>query len=235
MGAMKRWLASLVITTYLGSLGYGIACHALDFNTSAHPSMYFVVWDMFCGWSAYSNRRHVVAEGESGRYYEVSPGPWTDFHPYGNLSRHHYDPFLNHTWSMISNCLEKTRHEPIRRVLVIEESWAKKYNLSEPIWSRFFDKPRQKYSYFEVRQEITPDGKLVRRSPSWISRQSRLFVSVQTPSSFSGSDSTWLSPALRTTTRPFDPSAVGLPPTVGRGGSRSLFPPADPQPAPLAQ
>ncbi len=232
---MKRWLVSLVIGSYLGSLGYGIACHALDFNTAAHPSMYFVVWDMFCGWSAYSNRLHLVAEGESGRYYEVGPGPWSNFHPYGNLPRHHYDPFLNHTGSLIKNCLEKTRHEPIRKVLVIEEAWAKKYNLPDPIWSRFFDGPREKYSYFQVRQVISPDGKLVRRFPSWMSRQNDLFVSVRPLPSFRDSDSMRLSPALQTTTRPYDPSAVDLPATVERKNSRTLFPSVDSQPAPLAQ
>ncbi|MDP7275817.1 MAG: hypothetical protein QF363_10090 [Planctomycetaceae bacterium] len=235
MGAIKRWLVSLVIGSYLGSLGYGIACHALDFNTSAHPSMYFVVWDMFCGWSAYSNRLHLVAEGESGRYYQVAPAPWTSFHPYGNLPRHQYDPFLNHTGTVIRNCLEKTRHEPIQRVLVIEEVWAKKYNLPDPIWSRFFDGPRERHSYFQVRQVVAPDGKLVRKFSPWLSRQSDLFVSVRPLPSFLDSDSMKLSPALQTTTRPFDPSAVGLPATVERKGSGTLFPPVDPQPAPLAQ
>ena len=64
IGTIKRWAVSLVIVSYLGSLGYGIVCHTLNFNTASHPGMYFVVWDMFCGWSAYANRLHIVGEGE---------------------------------------------------------------------------------------------------------------------------------------------------------------------------
>ena len=77
LGAIKRWAVSLVIVGYLGSLGYGIVCHTLNFNTTSHPGMYFVVWDMFCGWSAYANRLHIIGEGEDNKYYELAPGPWT--------------------------------------------------------------------------------------------------------------------------------------------------------------
>ena len=48
LGRIKLWAVSMVIVSYLGSLGYGIVCHTLNFNTASHPAMYFVVWDMFC-------------------------------------------------------------------------------------------------------------------------------------------------------------------------------------------
>ena len=69
LGRIKRWAVSLVIVGYLSSLGYGIVCHTLNFNTASHPAMYFVVWDMFCGWSAYANRVHIIGEGEDNKYY----------------------------------------------------------------------------------------------------------------------------------------------------------------------
>ena len=138
LGRIKLWAVSMVIVSYLGSLGYGIVCHTLNFNTASHPAMYFVVWDMFCGWSAYANRLHIIGEGEDGKYYELAPGPWTKFTPFGDLTRHHYDPFLNHSSDIVRNCLKHTRAKPMRRLLVIEEYWAKKYNLPDSVWTHFF-------------------------------------------------------------------------------------------------
>ena len=76
---MKRLATVLFILAYIGSLGWGIVAHAVKYKASSHPAMYFVVWDMFCGWSAYANRTQIIAEGESGRYYDcllyTSPSP----------------------------------------------------------------------------------------------------------------------------------------------------------------
>jgi len=235
LGAIKRWAVSLVIVCYLGSLGYGIVCHTLNFNTASHPGMYFVVWDMFCGWSAYATRLHIVGEGEDNKYYELAPGPWTEFTPYGDLARHHYDPFLNHTSRLVQNCLEHTRAKPMRRILVIEEYWAKKYNLPDSVWDHFFDEPRQKYSYFQVRQVLAPCGTTVRRFPSWLSRQSNLAVSVRPLPTHPDSGTASVSRELRATMRPFDGLGSGRLPRMGAGGTRSSFPSADPERAPLAQ
>jgi hypothetical protein len=230
---MKRWLASLVITAYLGSMGYGIACHTLDFNVASHPGMYFLVWDMFCGWSAYSTRIHIVGEGESGRYYQLAPVPWNDFKPYGDLGRHHYDPFLNHTNRLAVNCLRNTRHEPMRRVYVFEENWAKKYNLPPQIWSQFFDERQEKQSYFNLRREFLPNGVPVQYYPSWISRQNQLVLSAQPLRSYRPDNPVGLQPLPRVSTRPS--SLPGMNP-LNRGAPvqapASLFPPAGP---PLAQ
>ncbi|HIK95579.1 MAG TPA: hypothetical protein EYG03_26840, partial [Planctomycetes bacterium] len=64
---LRRWMTHAVIVVYLSWLGHGVFCHALQYRVSAHPLMYFTVWDMFCGWSGWSYRTHVVAEGESGK------------------------------------------------------------------------------------------------------------------------------------------------------------------------
>ncbi len=235
IGTIKRWAVSLVIVSYLGSLGYGIVCHTLNFNTAAHPGMYFVVWDMFCGWSAYANRLHIVGEGEDNRFYQLAPGPWTDFTPYGDLARHQYDPFLNHSSRLVQNCLEHTRAQPMRRILVIEEYWAKKYNLPDSVWAHFFDEPRKKYSYFQLRMVMAPCGTPVRRFPSWLDRQSQLAVSARSLPSHPDSSTPGLSSELRATMRPFDGLSPGQLPKLKASSSPSLFPAADPERAPLAQ
>jgi len=235
LSAIKRWAVSLVIVSYLGSLGYGIVCHTLNFNTASHPGMYFVVWDMFCGWSAYANRLHIIGEGEDNKYYQLAPGPWTEFTPYGDLARHHYDPFLNHSSRLVQNCLEHTRAKPMRRILVIEEYWAKKYNLPDSVWTHFFDEPRVKHSYFQVRQVMAPCGTTVRRFPSWLSRQSNLVVSAQPLPFHPDSGTAGVSRELRATMRPFDSLRSTRVPTMTRVRSQSMFPAADPERAPLAQ
>ncbi len=129
---MKRWLTHLTIVGYLTALGWGIVAHSLNFGTHIHPSMYFVVWDMFCGWAAYDTRNQVIVEGESGKFYEVLPAPWGEIHPYGDLGRRHYDPYQTFCMSMAQNVLKHTDHEPIARIFVLEEAWAKKFNLPDP-------------------------------------------------------------------------------------------------------
>ncbi len=235
IGRLKRLSVSLVIVSYLGSLGDGIVCHTLNFNTASHPGMYFVVWDMFCGWSAYANRLHIIGEGEDGKYYEVAPGPWTDFKPYGDLSRHHYDPFLNHSPHLVKNCLAHTNAKPMRRFLVIEEYWAKKYNLPDSVWNQYFDEPKQRHSYFQLRQIMAPCGTPLRRFPSWLDHQNRLVVSARTLPPHPDSTAAGVSTELQRTIRPFDGAASGRIPALGGQSSPSLFPVADPEPAPLAQ
>ena len=100
---MKRWMTHLGIGAYLMALAFGFVTHAVDFGTGCHPIMYFLIWDMFCGWSSYEGRMHVISEGESGKFYELAPGPWGEFHPYGFIDRHHYDPNQN---QRIRHCQE---------------------------------------------------------------------------------------------------------------------------------
>ena len=65
MRLLKRGLSYLTITSYVGILLFGIFCHTFSFRTGSHPGMYYIVWDMFCGWSAYSIRTHIIGEGIS--------------------------------------------------------------------------------------------------------------------------------------------------------------------------
>ncbi len=165
----RRWMTHVVII-YLGWLGHGVFCHALQYRVAAHPLMYFTVWDMFCGWSGWSYRTHVVAEAESGQFYELTPTPWGEYHAYGNLSREHYDNFANHAHRIGLNCLKQTAHEPMIRMHVIEETWSRKFNLPDPLWRQIHEELKQSNTYFSVNAVYQSDGKLLSLRPSFRER-----------------------------------------------------------------
>lgn len=164
---MKRALTHLTIAAYLAALGYGVACHTLQTGTQAHPAMYFLVWDMYCGWSAMETRLHLIGEGRSGRHYELSPPPWGEFRPFGGIGRIHYDVSAQFADRLAACTLEHSAHEPIHRILLVEESWSKKYNLSDRIWAQRFLEEKRPQSYYHVRAILNPDGRYVRRMPGW--------------------------------------------------------------------
>ena len=168
---MKRWLTHLTIAAYLMTLGWGMLSHTLQFGTGVHPSMYFIVWDMFCGWAAYSTRNQVIVQGESGKFYEVLPPPWGNIQPYGNLDRRHYDPYQTFCLTMAQNVLKHTDHEPIARVFVLEEAWAKKYNLPDPLWEARYEEPKLPHRYRHVRHVFSSDGIVLQSNSNWLSHQ----------------------------------------------------------------
>jgi hypothetical protein len=169
---MKRILAVAFIVGYVGALSLGNACHILRHGVASHPLMYFIVWDMFCGWSAFDSRVHLVAEGESGKYYDLTHAPWGEFHPYGYIGRENYDQFQSHTGSIGLNVLRHTQHEPIGRLFVIEECWQKKYNLRDSVWNRRYDDPMDPQKYYRRRVILLPDGTVTHLYNSWVSFQS---------------------------------------------------------------
>lgn len=169
---MKRWLVHGVIAGYLLALGGGVAAHALKYKHDAHPGMYFLVWDMFCGWAAFSTRIHIVGEGESGRFYELSPAPWGEFKPFGSLGRRHYDVAGVHATRFAMNTLAHTRHEPISRIFVVEEAWAKKHNLPRHVWEAHFQGPKpEPHLYHQVLRVAGPDGTLTHSGHNWLNSQ----------------------------------------------------------------
>lgn len=173
---MKRCLTHAVIVVYLGALGWGVLAHAVSFAVGAHPVMYFLVWDMFCGWSSFSSRLQIIGEGESGTYYELAPGPWGEFQPFGNIGRRHYDVAGAHAPKLAMNALKHTRHEPITRIFVVEDCWPKKYNLPDELWAQIYDEPKDVHHYYQLRSVFTPDGLLLQQNSNWLSRQYSLSV-----------------------------------------------------------
>lgn len=167
---MRRWLSSLFIAGYLAALAAGLGGQVLKFGTSSHPAVYFVVWDMFCGWSTFEARYHLIAEGESGTYYWLAPAPWDNFAPYGDLARHQYDYYGNGLLRMAQNTLDHTQHEPIRRIISIEECWPKKYNLPDHLWELRCGEPKDPISYFWVRNVYSPDGQPLEGRPSFLAQ-----------------------------------------------------------------
>jgi hypothetical protein len=138
--------------------------------------MYFVVWDMFCGWAAYSTRNQVIVEGESGQFYEVLPPPWGEIQPYGSLGRRHYDPYQTFCMSMAQNVLKHTDHEPITRIFVLEEAWAKKFNLPDRLWEARYEEPKSPHRYRHVRYVFSSDGIPLQTNNNWLSFQSNLMM-----------------------------------------------------------
>jgi hypothetical protein len=174
---MKRWLVISTIGCYLSILCFGVVSHAVNYKKTAHPAMYFIVWDMFCGWSAYEDRIHIIGEGESGKYYQLSPGPWGEFKPFGDLGRQHYDPFASHAMTIAANTLRYSKHEQIDRVYVVQEVWAKKFNLPDRLWAERYPEPKERYSYFHLRKVFDGGGQLVRSNQSWFDYQTNICVS----------------------------------------------------------
>jgi hypothetical protein len=121
--------------------------------------------------------RHVLHCLGSGRFYQIAPAPWDQIKPFGDLERHHYDPFANHADTIALNTLRQTRHEPMRKIMVIEETWAKKFNLPDRLWSQRYIEEKQPYSYFHLRKEFSPEGTLLTNNQSWFDYQDHLCLS----------------------------------------------------------
>lgn len=164
---MKRIAISAFIVLYLATLGYGTACHMLGYRMHDRIGMYFIVWDMYCGWDAYEIRKHLVAEGESGTCYELTPAPWGSYAPFGSAAREDLDYLANYSGEVARNVLDHTEHEPIVRVYQIDECWNKKYNLPENLWQRRYEEPRERYSYNYIHAIYQPDGQPIQVEQSW--------------------------------------------------------------------
>ena len=174
---MKRLLAVGTIFAYLGVLVAGLGSHALNYKTNAHPTMYFIVWDMFCGWSAYEDRTHIIGQGESGRYYDLAPAPWGDYRPFGDIERHHYDSFATHAGNLAMNTLRYSKHEPIQQIFVLQEASAKKFKLPHKLRAERYPEPKKPHSYFHVRKILGPNGTTQTANLAWSDHQAKLCLS----------------------------------------------------------
>lgn len=171
---MKRWLSYLCISTYLGALLFGCVSHAFDVLPNCHPIMYFLVWDMFCGWAGYEGRMQVIGEGESGKFYELAPAPWGEYHPYGYLGRQHYDPECRQGERIGHMCLRHTQHEPMVRMFVVEQEYPKRFNLPDAQYEAYYGKPKDNYTYCHTRFVVTPHGEILSSQPTWFLYQYHL-------------------------------------------------------------
>ena len=173
---VRTWTVHLTIACYLGALSFGIFSHTFNYNKGVHPAMYYIIWDMFCGWSAYDFRVHILGEGESGTIYELAPGPWGQVSPYGKLARHHYDTFCNAVYRQAVNTINHTTHEPITRIFCVEESWAKKFNLDDKIWKKRYPEVKDQYSYYHLRAIMDVEGNNYLSNGNWYSFHATNFM-----------------------------------------------------------
>ena len=164
---MKRYAAIATIVVYLGALGWGVVSHTLSLGHVSHPAMYYLVWDMFCGWSGYESRHHLIAQGVSGEHYLLNPAPWGEFKPYGPAYRTDYDSFGMHSIRIAQSVLNHTDHEPIQQIFLVEESWSKRYNRPDFLWRMEFEEEKDQMSYFHTRATYNGDGMLVDRRNNW--------------------------------------------------------------------
>jgi len=163
---LRRWGAGLLIGSYLLLLSWGIVGHALKIPSAGNTLGYFVVWDMFCGWQAFDNRTHFIAEDSAGNYYRVRE-PWGAFQPFGHVDRVNYDVSNNLAPRHIRNVLAHTDHPPIDRVYVVQEIWPKQFNVPDRLWSSYFHEPKDQQSYFNLRAICAADGTLIESNPDW--------------------------------------------------------------------
>ncbi|MEZ6062662.1 MAG: hypothetical protein R3C19_20145 [Planctomycetaceae bacterium] len=170
MSRLMFAVTSLFITCYLGWLSWGIVAHALKVGICGNPMSYYVVWDMFCGWSAYDDRTHIIAQGASGQYYRVTE-PWGAFQPFGHTDRIHYDVNNALLPKQIANILKYTAHEPIDRVIVTEEIWPKQYNMPPRLWDHYYQQPPDRVPYYHVRAVFTETGQQISAFPNWMTQQ----------------------------------------------------------------
>jgi len=170
MTRASRWGAGLFIGCYLLILASGIVGHALKVGLARNALSYFVVWDMFCGWQAYDQRTHFIAETTDGRYFDVHE-PWGEFRPFGHVGRVQYDFSNRMTGKYIRHIMDHTQHAPINCVYVVQESWPKQYNLPEALWKQNFGTVPDKMSYYHLRSICNTDGEVMQLYPDWYEQQ----------------------------------------------------------------
>ena len=173
---MRRWFIGLFIATYLTALTTGLVCHALSVGTGSHPIMYFLVWDMYCGWGAYDSSYKAIAEGVSGTYYDLEPAPWGTFKPFNTRDRYQYSTSTEWMARTAAHTVALTEHEPIARMFIVEENWAKQFNLPDYVWKSRYNIPKQPYRYTKVRVEMDGTGTTVNSYPTWVSVQGQMMV-----------------------------------------------------------
>ncbi len=170
MSRVGKWSAGLFISCYLSVLTYGIVGHLLKIGLAGNTFSYYVVWDMFCGWQAYDQRTHLIAESDSGEYYELRE-PWGEFCPFGGLGRLQYDVYNHLVSKQIKHLITHTQHDPIDAVYVVQEVWPKQYNLPERLWQQNFGNERDKISYYHLRAVCNSVGGVVSLYRSWLNQQ----------------------------------------------------------------
>ena len=162
--------ATLFVSAWLGVMSFGVVGHTLKVGICGNTLSYFIVWDMFCGWAAYDQYTHFIAETTDGKFLDVKE-PWGEFQPFGNLGRVQYDATSQMFSRQIRHVLRRTQHDEIDRVFVVQEMWPKQYNMPRRIWDHYYSSPPDKVSYHHIRAICSPDGNPITLYPDWVAQQ----------------------------------------------------------------
>lgn len=129
-----RWPAALFIVAYLAATLFVLGLNILG-DMGRHPLTYFFTWDMFPGHYTESTHRVALGRTASGRYVQLIPGPWQQFHEgvHGDLTRADMDRSGIFFEAIARQVLRLTAEEfaadPIVHVDLLEQYWAMKHNL----------------------------------------------------------------------------------------------------------
>ena len=164
----SRLAVNSLIAGYLGSLAIGLALHAWQLPGHNTLPGYFVVWDMFCNWTGYENRVRFIGEGESGRHYDLLAADIHSPRLHGSEHRAHYDYSGRHTPLVASRVAERSRHEPLTRIFVMEESWSKQFNLSPRLYEQTHGcRQPDRVVHRHLRGILAPNGRVLQTQASW--------------------------------------------------------------------
>lgn len=168
----KRLLTNALIVAYLAALGVGLALHALNLPGKASAAGYFVVWDMFCGWTGYETRVRYIGEGVSGQHYDLLAADSRSPRLHGSIHRAHYDFSGRHTPAIAACVAARTGHEPLARIYVVEENWSKHYNLSPRLFEQTYGRPHGEFPvHRHFRGLLAADGYVLQTQASWLAVQ----------------------------------------------------------------
>jgi len=133
--------------------------------------MYYIVWDMFVAGLRipFAPISLVKESAENIMSYRRVPGAIISLTAI--VGRRHYDTTGGAWLKMAMNTLDKTDHEPMLRILCIEETWCKKYNLPDSVWDQRYEEPKDFQNYYRLRRVITPEGLIVQNYVPWLTRQ----------------------------------------------------------------
>ncbi len=173
---MKRWIVNAGIYGYLAALLFGFLCVACQVQFFSVP-MYFLTFNMYGSWSGYDCKMQVLGEGQSGRFYVLSPGPWGEFDPYSShVPRQSYDQAFEYGSILARPALAHTKHEPILRIFVIEQEYPKKFNLTDAQFEAYYGKPKPQRIYSHTRMVMSPEGEILSSAQTWLRYQDNLSI-----------------------------------------------------------
>lgn len=144
---LRLWLAGVGVGGYLALSAWYFAALALEATPPGFLA-YFFTWDMFPGFTTRSVRRVALGRTASGEYVLLHPSPWSQFQEgvSGDLTRADLDRSGMGFQSLVERVRLRTvaqrRGDPLVQVLLCEQSWPVKFNLSDNHYATWMGEPK---------------------------------------------------------------------------------------------